>query len=88
MLRELLTSGMKPRLIAQNLHRSRSIMNFPLQKAPANGFHRNAPDCRFDNSRLAEGDGMGFFGSRPHRARPVTRIQTTSARIKGFALPD
>jgi Arc/MetJ-type ribon-helix-helix transcriptional regulator len=31
MLRELPTSGMKPRLIAQKyLHRSRSIMNFPL----------------------------------------------------------
>jgi hypothetical protein len=32
MLRELLTSGMKPRLIAQNHHRSRSIMNFLFKK--------------------------------------------------------
>jgi hypothetical protein len=49
MLRELLASGMKPRLIARKLKRSiggvqsRIFLFFSL-KSPANGFRRNAPD--------------------------------------------
>jgi hypothetical protein len=46
MLRGLLASGMKPRLIAQKLKRSIGAIQTRISflKSPANGFRRNAPD--------------------------------------------
>jgi hypothetical protein len=46
MLRKLVTSGMKPRLIAQKMKRSIGAIQsrIPFLKSPESGFRRKAPD--------------------------------------------